>query len=213
MLPDSGIMRKRWLVNSIFVAAACIITGWLILQTRKTGEEEQIHQPEGVAVFCEGEEISALYLAEDGSLWIGGRDGVKRLDPETGEVIGYVAEDLELIYAAEICRSYDGSVWIGHNQGVSVLYPEGTREDYGEPFLTGGRVNTILCLGQEVLVGTMEGANRFVWEEDGHWAVEQYSRENGLLADPVNVMAADGDALWFGSYLANQPGGDRKSVV
>ncbi len=142
MLPDSGIMRKRWLVNSIFVAAACIITGWLILQTRKTGEEEQIHQPEGVAVFCEGEEISALYLAEDGSLWIGGRDGVKRLDPETGEVIGYVAEDLELIYAAEICRSYDGSVWIGHNQGVSVLYPEGTREDYGEPFLTGGRVDT-----------------------------------------------------------------------
>ena len=153
MLPDSGIMRKRWLVNSIFVAAACIITGWLILQTRKTGEEEQIQQPEGVVVFCEGEEISALYLAEDGSLWIGGRDGVKRLDPETGEVIGYVAEDLELIYAAEICRSYDGSVWIGHNQGVSVLYPEGTREDYGEPFLTGGRVNTILCLGQEVLVG------------------------------------------------------------
>ena len=208
MLPDSGIMRKRWLVNSIFVAAACIITVWLILQTRKTGEEEQIQQPEGVAVFCEGEEISALYLAEDGSLWIGGRDGVKRLDPETGEVIGYVAEDLELIYAAEICRSYDGSVWIGHNQGVSVLYPEGTREDYGEPFLTGGRVNTILCLGQEVLVGTMEGANRFVWEEDGHWqVVEQYSRENGLLADPVNVMAADGDALWFGSYLANQPGG------
>ena len=43
-------MRKRWLVNSIFVAAACIITGWLILQTRKTGEEEQIQQPEGVVV-------------------------------------------------------------------------------------------------------------------------------------------------------------------
>ena len=43
------------------------------------------------------EEISALYLAED-SLWVGGRDGVKRLDPETGQVIDYVAEDLELIY-------------------------------------------------------------------------------------------------------------------
>ena len=206
MLQNSGIMRKRLVINGIFLVFACVVTVLMIRQVR-SGGEDQAGPMEGFEVFCQGEEISALYLAQDGSLWVGGRDGVKCLDPETGEVTGYVAEDLELIYAAEICRSFDGSVWIGHNQGVSVLYPEGTREDYRAPLLTGGRVNTILCLDRDVLVGTMEGANRFVLE-DGHWqGSRQYSKESGLLADPVNVMAAHGDALWFGSYLANQPGG------
>ena len=200
-------MRKRTVINGIFLVFALILTALLISQVRGSGEEGQARPLEGFEVFCEGEEISALYLAQDGSLWIGGRDGVKSLDIESGEVRGYVAEDLELIYAAEICRSFEGSVWIGHNQGVSVLYPDGVREDYRAPILTGGRVNTILCLGQEVLVGTMEGANRFVLEE-GHWQVsERYSQAHGLLADPVNVMAAEGNTLWFGSYLANQPGG------
>lgn len=201
-------MKKgRLLVNCIFLAFSCILTLLLIrraLERQKDGEPEPL---EGFAVFCEGEEISALYPAPDGSLWVGGRDGVKRLDMETGQVIEYVAEDLELIYAAEICRSFDDSVWIGHNQGVSVLYPDGIREDFTSPLLTGGRVNAILCHGEEMLAGTMEGANRFLLR-DGRWQIsEQYSQENGLLADPVNVIAAEGDTLWFGSYLASRPGG------
>lgn len=200
-------MRRRLAVNGIFLIFACAVVVLLILHTRESRGDGEADTLEGFEIFCEGEEISALYLAEDGSLWVGGRDGVKCLDVETGEVTGYVADDLELIYAAEICRSAEGSVWIGHNQGVSVLYPDGVREDHEAPLLTGGRVNAVLCRGQEVLVGTMEGANRFLLRE-GRWQIaEQYSRENGLLADPVNVLAAEGDTLWFGSYLANQPGG------
>lgn len=208
MLPDSGIMRgRRWLVNGAFLIFAVVLTGLLVRQVRESAGEEMVQPLEGFAVFCEGEEISALYLAEDGALWVGGRDGVKCVDQETGQVTGYVAGDLELIYAAEIMDSFDGSVWIGHNRGVSVLYPDGSREDYGEPVMTGGRVNTVLCTDREVLVGTMEGVNIFLLEE-GRWQVHrQYSRENGLLADPVNVIAAKGDTLWFGSYLANRPGG------
>ena len=56
-------------------------------------------------------------------------------------------------------------------------------------------------------MGTMEGGNRFVLR-DGRWQLsEQYDQEKGLLANPVNVIAAQGGTLWFGSYLANQPGG------
>ena len=201
-------MRKRRIVvNSAFLIFALALTALLVWRAREGQEDEAASPLEGVRVFCEGEEISALYLAQDGSLWVGGRDGVKSLDVETGQVTGYVAEDLELIYAAEICRSFEGSVWIGHNQGVSVLYPDGAREDYEAPLLTGGRVNAVLCHGQEVLVGTMEGGNRFVLR-DGRWQLsEQYDQEKGLLANPVNVIAAQGGTLWFGSYLANQPGG------
>ena len=208
MLPDGGAMRKRRIaVNSTFLSIALVLTALLVWRAREGQGDEAAVPLEGVRVFCEGEEISALYVAQDGSLWVGGRDGVKSLDMETGQVTGYVAEDLELIYAAEICRSFEGSVWIGHNQGVSVLYLDGAREDYEAPLLTGGRVNAVLCHGQEVLVGTMEGGNRFVLR-DGRWQLsEQYDQEKGLLANPVNVIAAQGGTLWFGSYLANQPGG------
>lgn len=197
---------RLW-ANGAFLILACAAAALLILRVREGTENEAPQSPWGFQVFCEGEEISALYLAEDGSLWVGGRDGVKRLDAETGESLGYVAEDVELVYAAEICRAQDGSVWIGHNRGVRVLYPDGRREDYEAPLLTGGRVNAILCRGQEVFVGTMEGANRFVPRE-GRWQIaEQYSRETGLLTNPVNVIAAGEDTLWFGSYLDSRPGG------
>lgn len=111
-------MRKRRIaVNSAFLSIALVLTALLVWRAREGQGDEAAVPLEGVRVFCEGEEISALYVAQDGSLWIGGRDGVKSLDMETGQVTGYVAEDLELIYAAEICRSFEGSVWIGHNQG------------------------------------------------------------------------------------------------
>lgn len=198
---------SRLFVSTAFLILSCVAAALLILRVREGMDGEKADPLPGFQVFCEGEEISALYLAEDGSLWIGGRDGVKRINVDTGEVEAYVAEDVELIYAAEICRAQDGSVWIGHNRGVSVLYKTGNREDYEAPFLTGGRVNAIFCRGGEVFVGTMEGANRFLLRE-GRWQLEeQYSRETGLLADCVNVVAEWEGALWFGSYLDNRPGG------
>ena len=98
-------MRKRRIVvNSAFLIFALALTALLVWRAREGQEDEAASPLAGVRVFCEGEEISALYLAQDGSLWVGGRDGVKSLDVETGQVTGYVAEDRELIYAAEICR-------------------------------------------------------------------------------------------------------------
>lgn len=201
-------MRKsRLIINSLFIIFACTITVILITYEKKREKNAQKPILEGFSIFCEGDEISALYLAEDGSIWVGGRDGIKKLDVETGEVTGYIADDLELIYAAEICRAFDDSIWIGHNEGVTVLYPDGTRVDYAPPVLTGGRVNTILCTEQEVIVGTMEGADLFCIRE-GQWeSVNRYTQAEGLLANTVNVLAEENGRLWFGSYLDNRPGG------
>lgn len=207
MQQGGEIMRKlKRLVNLLFLLTAVLIATLFILTFRQHRQERQKAALPGFTVFCEGEEISALYAARD-CLWVGGRDGVKRLNAETGQVIDYVAEDLELIYAAEIVSSADGTVWIGHNEGVSLLKPSGERTDYGKGMLTGGRVNTILTEGGQTIVGTMEGANVFSLEE-GEWRlIRQYTKEEGLLSDAVNVLAQTEGTIWFGSYLDNRPGG------
>ncbi len=201
-------MKKgiRWSINGIYVLFGCILVIGLVIYVRRQAKESEAAPLAGFEVFCGGEEISAL-LPVDGCLWVGGRDGVKRLDIRTGEVLDYVAEDLELIYAAEMIRDADGAVWIGHNTGVTMLTADGRRMDFKAPELTGGRVNTLLCVGDQLWVGTMEGAS-LLEKHNGTWAVtEKYTKENGLIANPVNVLACREGELWFGSYLDNDPGG------
>lgn len=184
----------------------CILVAGLAIYVRRQAQDAETAPLEGFEVFCSGEEISALFAAED-SLWVGGRDGVKRLDIRTGKVLDYVAEDLEMIYAADMIRDADGSVWIGHNAGVTMLTTDGRRVDFQAPELTGGRVNALLCVGEQMWVGTMEGAS-LLEIQDGTWKVTaKYTKENGLAANPVNVLACREGELWFGSYLDNHPGG------
>lgn len=201
-------MKKgiRWSINGIYMLLGCIVVVCLVIYVRRQAKEPESAPLAGFEVFCSGEEISAL-LPVDDCLWVGGRDGVKRLDIRTGEVLDYMAEDLELIYAAEMIRDEDGAVWIGHNTGVTILTTDGKRTDFKAPELTGGRVNTLLCVGEQLWVGTMEGAN-FLEMRDGRWEVtEKYTKENGLIANPVNVLTYREGELWFGSYLDNAPGG------
>ena len=196
----------RWIVNSLFLLVGCAVVAALTIHIRHHSQDDEPEHMAGFKVFLSGEEISALFPAED-CLWVGGRDGVKRLDFQTGETLDYVAEDLELVYAAEICRSVEGSIWVGHNAGVTVFMEDGRRLDFSAPALTGGRVNSILCVEDCVWVGTMEGAN-LLERQDGIWTITQkYTKENGLLANPVNVMAVFKGQIWFGSYLDNRPGG------
>lgn len=196
----------RWIVNGLFVFIGCLLIMFLVFNFRQSLQKNVTEPLAGFDVFCEGEEISALFPAEDG-LWVGGRDGVKRIDFQTGEVLDYVAKDLELIYAAEICKAADGSIWVGHNAGVTVFMPDGERKDFMAPTLSGGRVNSVLCVDDHVWVGTMEGASLLELKEETWTVTEKYTKENGLLANPVNVMASQEGTLWFGSYLDNQPGG------
>ena len=201
-------MRRetRWIINGLFIVIGCILAVGMAVRVRRQDREERAEPLEGFEVFCSGEEISALYPAGD-SLWVGGRDGVKRLDIRTGELIDYVAEDLELIYAAEIIEGADGAVWVGHNAGVTRFSLDGKRQDFTAPALTGGRVNTLLHMDDRIWVGTMEGAS-LLEEQNGVWAVAKtFTKENGLLADPVNVLACWDGELLFGSYLDNHPGG------
>ena len=101
VIGDCMKVSKRVVLNLLFILFGVIICTYFISVTKVQEQEIKEHKLEGIEVYLEGEEISALYMAED-SLWVGGRDGVKKIDVDTGEVLGYVLDDLELIYAAEI---------------------------------------------------------------------------------------------------------------
>lgn len=198
--------KMRWCINGLYMLVSCIVVAVLASSVRRQIQEVRSEPLAGFEVFCEGEEISALFAA-DGSLWIGGRAGVKRLDVLTGKVLEWVAEDLELVYAAEIIQTGDGSVWVGHNAGVTRFAKDGSREDFMAPALTGGRVNALLCTGDRIWAGTMEGAS-LLEMRDGMWkVVEKYTKDNGLLSDSVNVLACREGEIWYGSYLDILPGG------
>lgn len=94
------------MINGGFLLFSAVVLTVLVTKIHRKEQENKIEKLDGFSVFCEGEEISALFL-EDDKLWVGGRDGVKRIDTGSGELIDYVADDLELIYAAQICRAQD----------------------------------------------------------------------------------------------------------
>ena len=57
-------MRKRRIaVNSAFLSIALVLTALLVWRAREGQGDEAAVPLEGVRVFCEGEEISALYVA------------------------------------------------------------------------------------------------------------------------------------------------------
>lgn len=198
--------RQRWIINCLFLLMGGILVTGLVFRVRRQAQENEPEPLAGFEVFCEGEVISALFPAGD-CLWVGGRDGVKKLDILTGEILGYMAEDLELVYAADIIQTSDGAVWVGHNSGVTMFAADGGRKDFTAPVLTGGRVNALLCVDDQLWVGTMEGAS-LLETQDGIWKVtEKYTREDGLLSDSVNVLACRVGEIWYGSYLDNHPGG------
>lgn len=200
-------MKSRVILSIIFICASIfiVIEAWQYLSMEK--DNSQQNQLRNTQVYLEGDEISALYPMDD-SLWVGGKDGIKKIDYETGKVIDYVISDVQLIYAAQIIMSEnDNSIWIGHNDGVTILLEDGNRIDFSEPDITGGRVNTILETARGIYVGTMQGCTVFTYH-DGAWYVSRtYNKNSGLAADPVNVLAEINEDIWFGSYLDNEPGG------
>ena len=140
-------MKRKVLLNVLFIAGALAIIILAQAFLAKPDSSSSLNKLQSSQVFLSGQEISALY-PDDSCLWVGGKDGVKRVDYNTGEVMGYVLDDVKLIYAAGIIRSSDGSMWIGHNDGVTVLYTDGIRKDFKDGEMTGGRTNTLSEIGK-----------------------------------------------------------------
>ena len=195
-------MRKKYVLALLFMMVLLLCTSCGVELEKK---EEAVL--EGLSIFLEGQEISALY--DDGTyLWVGGKDGILLLDRSSGELNKQLDAQIEMVYASGICRTADGLVWAGHSSGITAFNEEGEELfSFGEPQIPGGRVNTLMAYEDGLWIGTMEGA-AYLEPEQGNWKVKEIlTSENGLSDDCVNVILRVKEQLWFGTYLAAGKGG------
>ena len=89
-------MRKKYVLVLLFMIVLLLCTSCGISLEKK---EELIL--EGLSIFLEGQEISALY--DDGTyLWVGGKDGILLLDRSSGELYKQLDAQIETTFISEV---------------------------------------------------------------------------------------------------------------
>lgn len=206
-------MKKLWLQ----LLALCCLCAVLVLFYYFGGYAEPerenglvpAHFDAGITTYLTEEEISALYL-EDNTLYVGTKNGILILDAQTGEELRWLNRDIQMIYAADICKDGEDTIWAGDQNGLWHLDRTGEVLDFFEaPEIPEGRVNTILYEPKEdaIYVGTLEGTARLAKTDLDRWQVAAvYTQENGLLPGFSNVIKQVHGGLWIGGYLSPETG-------
>jgi len=199
------VIKISAIVISLFLI---LLTSICLLQFQQKEKEKLENQKlDGLNIFFPKNEISAL-LYDGKHIWIGGRDGVYLINPQSGNIIKEIAKDIHMTYTAGICQLEDDSVWVGHENGVTI-FNDNQRIDFTSPQIPSGRVNTVVSDGSiGVWAGTQMGAVHFL-KKDGNYVVDKIlTSKDGLKEDAVNTIALRGEhSIWFGAYLANKVGG------
>jgi ligand-binding sensor domain-containing protein len=196
---------KPWSVGAILISLAAGVAIIFLSLTRlpgMMGQAAQPVEPAGWSVFRPPADVYALAIGA-GSVWAGGKDGVVRLEAQSGKLIETVQCDQKLEYVRALLLDADGTLWIGHDQGLSRKDAHGCVTLTEKDGLPDKRVNALLRdRGGQLWVGTWGGAAVL---SGGTWHVLR--KQDGLLVDMVNViMQDDSGALWFGSMVAPQGG-------
>ena len=189
----------------LVVLSSCI---YLIYSLQKRSEIEKEEQKiEGIHVILEDYEISAL-IVEGNEIIAGGKDGVYRIDIESGKIIEVVSTNISLVYTASIIRSSNGDLWIGHDSGLSIYNDSGWIH-LESPTIPKGRCNKIIETNNYIYAGFQEGLAIFMAEDSASYEVEKIlNNRNGLKENNVNAIYEDSTKqLWFGAYLSNEFGG------
>lgn len=200
-----NMMTGFIIIGALVVSIISIL--WFVNQEHSDKDEAQDLLLENIFVFFPDKEISAL-LFDGEYIWMGGRDGVYLIEPQSGEIVKEIANDIQMTYTAGMCRTKDGSIWIGHENGITIFKDE-IRIDYSSPDIPKGRVNSIIEDKEEgVWAGIQSGAAHFILESDC-WTIDKILDSNsGLIEDTVNTIGIDSmGGLWFGSYLGKNTGG------
>lgn len=180
-----------------------------IEQKNEQKQLEQLKQP-GIDIFLDDMEISGLYVDGD-DMFVGGSDGVYKVNSETGEILETVSDELKLIYTAAIEKTKDDVLWIGHDSGLSAFDGEQWKH-FVAPEIPEGRCNTIVVHNNQVWAGLQEGAicieSTTQGTVDGYQVTKTVAQSEGLAENTVNAIAFDPyHNQWFGAYLSDDVGG------
>jgi ligand-binding sensor domain-containing protein/integrase len=166
------------------------------------------------------DDIGALALGQDGSLWAETYGaGLARLDRE-GRWQSYTQKNtnggLPSDYIDALALGQDGTLWVGTSLGLARLDREGRWQSYTQKNTNGGLPSDeirALALGQDgsLWAGTIGGGLARL-DREGRW--QSYTRANtngGLPGDDIGALALGQDgSLWAGTYGAGLARLDRK---
>lgn len=154
-----------------------------------------------VDVKASNEDFDAILQDRKGRVWLGGPDGLYRLEPD-GAVQHFSEQDgLPNNYVMAVAESRDGTIWVGTRIGLALMDAQSGRIEavdarLGLPRL---RIESLLEASDGTLwVGTTAGLAE---RKPGASTFELYSLANGLSAVAVGKLAEDHDGnLWIGSF-------------
>jgi len=158
--------------------------------------------PEGWSIIRPPGDVHAMAIRGD-TVWVGGKDGVFRINRTERIQEGKLETDPPLEYIRDLLIDDRGRLWIGHANGLAI-YDGSSIVSFDETTgLPDNRVNSIVTDQHgDIMIGTWKGAG---WIKEGTY--KQLDRQSALIDIMVNVMMQCSDgSLWFGSYTAPRGG-------
>jgi ligand-binding sensor domain-containing protein len=159
--------------------------------------------PPGWQIIRPPTDVMALTLYQQ-AIWSGGRDGVVRIDPASGSLLGTVKNrGANFRYVTSLLVTRDGAVWIGHAGGASRF--DGTTWSFLN-ISSGLPSNHVLALAQggndELWIGTEKGLVSCLAGQ-----CITYTKKDGLASDTVSTLYVDSRGiLWAGNGYATDGG-------
>ena len=159
--------------------------------------------PEGWQTIRPPHEISAL-LIQDDVVWAGGRDGLFRIDRQSGELLPAQPNTPRLQYVRALLLDDREQLWVAHRGGVHIHSADGWQQlDPQEQWLTPPA--RALCQDAEgnIWIGTENGA--MAYQPANGVTAELSPEELGFSQVDVAFCDASGD-VWLGSASATRGG-------
>jgi ligand-binding sensor domain-containing protein len=196
----SAAPKIRWVPILQFLGGFGMVSliGWLGLRLWPKPDP-----PPGWKVIRPPQDVMALAFYRD-AIWSGGRDGLYRLDPQSGDILEKI--DVPLNFSGITALETDPAgrvLWIGHQAGLT-RFNGSTWQTYTHA--DGLPDDQVLALeytsSGDLWIGTPGGAARFSL---GNWKI--YGPEDGLTSLAVSVIYQDSQGrVWFGDGFTTTGG-------
>jgi ligand-binding sensor domain-containing protein len=175
-----------------------LLTGCLILTTTGCQGNNASHLPPGWQIIRPIEGTLSIAIQGD-IVWVGGKNGVYKLDRKSGGIITKLEHDPPLTYVKALMIDRSGLLLIGHFNGLTSYDGANFKTYTKADGLPDNRVNALFQESDGRLwVGTWGGAAVL---DNGKW--NTLTKADGLINDMVNMIIKDRTGgMWFCSLDA-----------
>ncbi|MBG0785729.1 MAG: hypothetical protein H0S79_11550 [Anaerolineaceae bacterium] len=161
-----------------------------------------------------GDNVQALLMDNDGSVWIGTNQGLAKYSNNTLTVVfDNTNNPLPNLYIRALALDQEGQLLIGTFTGIAVYDGQNvtTLVDFLKDGYSDARLTTLACTASgEIWAGTDKGLLH--GNAENGWSM--ITTENGLLTNYVSALAVDPfNTIWVGGGGSNFDGGGLLHIV